>query len=246
MRFYIGLHQPHDAAHFDRCMVSVNRLRERRSAFPASEWMLDSAAYTELLNHGTYRHSVDAYAAEVRRWKGCGDLVAATSQDYMCEPFILAHTGLSIAEHQRLTIDRYDKLVACNTGVYILPVLQGYLPDQYAAHIRAYGERLAAGAWVGVGSVCKRNGNARDMAAVLRTIKATRPDLRLHGFGVKLTALQRTDVRDMLYSADSMAWSFRARKEGRNANDWREAKQFEQQIHAGKPSAACPMEALWS
>ena len=27
MEFYVGLHQPSDARHFARCMVSVNRLR---------------------------------------------------------------------------------------------------------------------------------------------------------------------------------------------------------------------------
>jgi hypothetical protein len=46
-------------------------------------------------------------------------------------------------------------------------------------------------------------------------------------FGVKLTALQSPIVRRLLFSADSMAWSFAARKAGRDSNDWREAKAFE-------------------
>jgi hypothetical protein len=33
----------------------------------------------------------------------------------------------------------------------------------------------------------------------------------LHGFGIKTTSLLWADVRDNLYSADSMAWSFAAR-----------------------------------
>jgi hypothetical protein len=146
MIFYVGLHQPHDAAHFPRCMVSVARLRRRVSDFPAREWMLDSGAFMELKLHGRYRDEPGAYAAQIRRWAGCGQLVAAASQDYMCEPFILARTGLDIATHQRLTIARYDAIRAdVSAAAYVLPVLQGYLPEQYAAHIAQYGDRLARG-----------------------------------------------------------------------------------------------------
>lgn len=233
MHFYVGLHQPSDAQHFDRCMVSVNRIRERKSGFAVREWMLDSAAFTELSTHGRYRHSVDEYAAQVRRWRACGQLISATGQDYMCEPFILAKTGLSVAEHQRLTIERYDALLACATGVYIMPVLQGFRPAEYATHIAQYGARLAPGAWVGVGSVCKRNSDPAAIRAVLLAIKAARPDLRLHGFGVKATALGSYTVRQLLYSADSMAWSFAARKRGGNANDWREAAAFTRRVSDG-------------
>ncbi len=190
MIFYVGLHQPSDAQHFDRCMVSVNRLRERKSDFVVNEWMLDSAAFTELFTYGHYRHSPSEYATQIKRWAACGTLAAASSQDYMCEPFILSKTGLDVPTHQRLTIERYDAIKAeAGEAAYILPVLQGYLPSQYVDHILRYGARLTEGMWVGVGSVCKRNGSVRDIAAVLRTIKRERPDLRLYGFGVKTTAL---------------------------------------------------------
>jgi hypothetical protein len=107
-----------------------------------------------------------------------------------------------------------------------MPVLQGYDPADYVSHIRQYGDRLARGAWVGVGSVCKRNGNKAAIEAVLWTIKKERPDLRLHGFGLKSTALGSSLVARLLHSADSMAWSFAARMTGRNGNDWREAARW--------------------
>ncbi len=77
-----------------------------------------------------------------------------------------------------------------------------------------------------VGSVCKRNKNPSAIEEVLRAIKAVRPDLRLHAFGTKLTALGNAYIRDNLESSDSMAWSFGAWKEGRNPNDWREAASY--------------------
>lgn len=232
MRFFTGLHQPSDAQHFDAAFVSVNRLRGRKGPFVVGDWILDSGAFTEISTHGHYRHSVEEYAAEIRRWKPNGNLLAAVSQDWMCEPFIVAKTGLSVAEHQRLTVERYDALLACNTGVYIMPVLQGFAPEDYAQHIRMYGDRLTDGAWVGVGSVCKRNGDPRAIEAVLLAIHRERPDLRLHGFGLKTTALSSGLVHELLATADSMAWSFSARKQGRNANDWREAVRWVAKIAA--------------
>jgi hypothetical protein len=227
MRFFCGLHQPSDAKHFDAAFVSVNRLRQRKGPFRVGDWIMDSGAFTEVAMHGGYRHSVADSAAQIRRWAGTGRLLAAVAQDWMCEPWIVAKTGLSVADHQRLTVERYDALLQEDTaGVYVMPVLQGYAPQDYVDHLHQYGARLKTGAWVGVGSVCKRNGSPLAIEAVLSAIKAERPDLRLHGFGLKATALRSAVVYDLLFSADSMAWSFAARREGRNSNDWREAKRW--------------------
>ena len=148
----------------------------------------------------------------------------------MVEPFIREKTGLTVLDHQRLTIERYDELLRCATGVYIMPVLQGYFPEEYVSHIRQYGARLTKGMWVGVGSVCKRNRKPEQVEELLRAIKQERPDLRCHGFGLKVTALKSAIVRELLWSSDSMAWSFAARRQGKNPNDWREAEQFVEKV----------------
>jgi len=224
VRFFTGLHQPSDARHFDAAFVSVNRLRGRKGPFVVGDWIMDSGAFTEISTHGHYRHDVASYAAEIRRWAHNGNLLAAVAQDWMCEPFIVEKTGLTVEEHQRLTVERYDALMREDTaGVYILPVLQGFAPESYAQHLALYGDRIKPGQWVGVGSVCKRNSDPQQVAAVLLAIKEQRPDLRLHGFGLKSTALADPLVRSLLHTADSMAWSFAARRERRNPNDWREA-----------------------
>jgi hypothetical protein len=226
VRFFVGLHQPSDAKHFAASFVSVNRLRRRKGPFQVKDWIMDSGAFSTILTHGGYPDGVEEYAAQINRWKACGRLLAAVSQDYMCEPAMLEITGLTVAEHQRLTIERYDALLPLVDGVTVLPVLQGYKPDEYVSHIRQYGSRLGHGMWVGVGSVCKRNSDVGAIEAVLLAIHGERPDLRLHGFGLKATALGSGLVRALLATADSMAWSFAARRNGRNANDWREAMQF--------------------
>lgn len=200
--------------------------------------MMDSAAFTTIQRFGDFPYSPGEYAVEAERWRAqVPGLLIVVSQDYMCEPFILDRTGLTVADHQRMTIERYDELLLAwslisDGSVPIMPVLQGFEPEEYVAHIRQYGDRLDRSAWVGVGSVCKRQGDPSLIVRVLEAIKAERPDLRLHGFGVKLTALRDPRVRALLYSADSMAWSFSARKQGRDANCPLEALAFHNKVMA--------------
>lgn len=262
MRFFLGIHQPSDAGHTEAAFVSVNRLRTRKKPMQIKDWIMDSGAFTEIATYGGYRELAEVYAAQIRRWKHNGNLLAAVAQDFMCEGHMLAKTDATnvalvgmwpvfgpatadtlIAVHQLWTIERYDALTACDTGgVHILPVLQGYSPESYVAHIHQYGARLLHGMWVGVGSVCKRNGDPAAIEAVLAAIKTTRPDLRLHGFGIKQTALGSEFVRNMLHTADSMAWSYAARLQGRNPNDIQEGLRY-----AAKVAAICELcDALWT
>lgn len=218
-KFFVGLHIPYHARYVERCMVSINRLHKRRSDFAVGEWLMDSGAFTTVNKHGGYPEPLEVYAEQICRWSWTGRLVAAVSQDYMCEPFVLKRTGLSVAEHQRLTIERYAGLRRLvPSRVHVMPVLQGYAPSDYVSHVRQYGDLLAPGMWVGVGSVCKRNADAGAIAEVLRAVQSVRPDLRLHGFGIKVISLASPEVTSRLYSADSMAWSFAARYEGRDQN----------------------------
>lgn len=181
-RFFVGLHQPSDAKHFQDCFISVHRLKSRRSDFVVRNWIMDCGGFSTISLHGGYPHPVKEYADHISRWSRCGTLAAAVSQDYMCEPHMLAITGLSVSDHQRLTIGRYKELRRLVSGTYILPVLQGYEPEDYVSHVRQYAALLEPMAWVGVGSICKRNGNPRAIENVLLAIKEERPDLRLHGF----------------------------------------------------------------
>jgi hypothetical protein len=239
LAFFPGLHQPADAKHFNLACISINRLWGRKKPVECEKVLVDSGAFNELNLFGGYRHAVGKYAAELYRLhtEGVVQIAAAVAQDYMCEPFMLAKTGLTIADHQRLTIKRYDELKAELDHLFdgspfpVMPVLQGYAPSDYVRHLCMYGDRLTPGMWVGVGSVCKRNGSPESIVAVLSAIHAVRPDLRLHGFGVKTTSLEHPGVRSLLATADSMAWSFAARKQGRNANSWKEAKAFEARIN---------------
>jgi hypothetical protein len=233
-RFYVGIHHPRLAWPLTlrgfRVCVSANVLRDRLGDVPFlgcdAPWFLDSGAFTQVALRGGFQQSTDDYAAMIRRFAGTG-LIAASTQDYMCEPVALRATGLTVGRHQALTIARFDAIRAAGTaGVHLLPVLQGRTPDDYRRHLEGYGARIGYGAWVGVGSLCKRQGDPGVIAAILDAILSDRPDLRLHGFGCKRTSLFEPAVRSRLATADSMAWSYAARFEGRDQNAWDEAGRF--------------------
>lgn len=189
-------------------MVSMSTLWTRKSMFNVGDWILDSGAFTEVARNGGYIHTVKDHYEQICKWSKCGNLLCAVAQDWMCEPFVVERTGLSVREHQKRTIARYDELLSYTPPVQIMPVLQGFTIPDYLTHLQDYGERLPVGAWVGIGSVCRRNGEPNEVYNILRSIKLLRPDLRLHGFGLKLTALAHAGVRELLYSADSMAWNY--------------------------------------
>lgn len=129
--------------------------------------------------------------AAVRRYaKEIGHLDWAAPQDWMCEPFILAKTGLSVVEHQRLTIANYLRLKELAPDLPFAPALQGWERADYlacAAMYEAAGVDLAAEPVVGVGSVCRRQATD-EIGAIMAALSGL--GLRLHGFGVKAEALR--------------------------------------------------------
>ncbi len=211
--FYLGTHQPGWLGRLDvPLFVSHRTLRARRRLPPARcRWALDSGGFTELALHGHWQTSPGEYAQAVARYaQQIGRLAWAAPQDWMCEPVILARTGLSIAEHQARTIDNYCLLRQLAPTLPFVPVVQGWRLGDYLACVDRYaaaGIDLAAAPLVGLGSVCRRQATG-EIGAIAAELAAA--GLRLHGFGVKQHGLAR--YADHLASADSLAWSYAARR----------------------------------
>jgi hypothetical protein len=211
--FYLGTHHPHWLASA-RVPLFVSRRalgRYRKCHRAAAPWALDSGGFTELGLHGAWVTSPAAYATEARHYRDeVGLLAWAAPQDWMCEPLMLRRTGLSVSEHQTRTITNYLELQSIAPDVPWIPVLQGWVERDYLSHVDAYysaGVTLAKLPLVGIGSVCRRQ--ATGMVAALVAM-LTAQEIRLHGFGVKAHGLRR--CAHTLVSADSMAWSYNARR----------------------------------
>lgn len=214
MLFYLGTHEPSWLGRAGvPLFVSRRRLARLRRKLPVAveRWALDSGGFTELSMHGRWLTSPEQYAREVRLWMDkVGRLDWAAAQDWMCEPWILGKTGLSVREHQQRTVDNYLDLCRLAPELPWVPVLQGWQYGDYLRHIEDYaraGVNLAALDRVGLGSVCRRQdtGMVEDLLGDLAGL-----GIRAHGFGFKLQGLRR--AAGHLASADSLAWSYDARR----------------------------------
>lgn len=215
--FWLGTHEVSWLARPDVAVplfISHVRLRDRRSMPRAvAPWACDSGGFTELDRHGVdaFADGPAPYVAALRRYRDeIGSLAWAAPQDWMCEPSMLAKTGLTVAEHQRLTVDNYLRMRELAPELPVIPVLQGWDHEDYlrcADLYSAAGVDLPAEPLVGLGSVCRRNrtGTVRDIALSLGDC-----GLRLHVFGAKGAGAVR--LASYAISADSLAWSYNARR----------------------------------
>jgi hypothetical protein len=213
VKFYLGTHMANWLAYTDvPLFVSHRRLAERRTLPEAmGRWALDSGGFTELSKHGRWTISPRVYVEATRRYRDeIGGLDWAAPQDWMCEPFMVAKSGLTVTEHQARTVASVLELRSMAPDLPFVPVLQGWRLDDYLRCIDLYvaaGVDLTTEPTVGVGSVCRRQSAAEieDICAALAG-----HGIKLHGFGVKTEGLGRYGRH--LHSADSMAWSYNARK----------------------------------
>ncbi len=221
MRFFLGTHETSWLATAGVPLFVSRRRLARRKSLPraAAPWALDSGGFTELQMYGRWAVSAEDYAREVRRYAGeVGMMLWAAPQDWMCEDVVIRGgtagrvvfkgTGLSVAEHQRRTVENLLRLRQLAPDLPFIPVLQGQGFDDYLKHADDYlgaGIDLAREPLVGCGSVCRRE--KTDMVeSLVRRLQGW--GIRAHGFGMKTRGLARCSP--WLASADSLAWSYQA------------------------------------
>ncbi|MFJ7054780.1 hypothetical protein ACIQU7_24020 [Streptomyces albidoflavus] len=213
---YLGTHQP---AWLERpefgedCVplcVAQQRLAGRKTLPRAvTPWMLDSGGYKHLERNGAWTLSPHEYAAAARRYHDeIGLMDVCAIQDWMCEDEILAKTRRTVAEHQLKTVASFLNLMTLDAELPWMPVIQGRTLEDYLRCVDLYdqaGVDLTLEPVVGIGSVCRLQ-RTDEAARIIETLWGM--GLRLHGFGFKATGLRR--VAHLLYSSDSMAWSYNA------------------------------------
>lgn len=214
MKFYLGTHKLHWLRLTDiPLLVSHRRIREYKAKPRAlGGWILDSGGFSELSLHGEWTFSPREYVQAVYHYQEeIGNLEWAAPMDWMCEPAIIAKTGLSVAEHQKRTVRNFLQLNFMASELPFIPVLQGWTLDDYQRCLELYdkaGINLAGYPRVGVGSVCRRQATA-EIHDIFEHLSGQ--GLKLHGFGVKRDGLVR--YHHYMASADSAAWSLNARLE---------------------------------
>jgi hypothetical protein len=213
MKFYLGTHEVAWLGRTDVPLFISHRRLGRQKTWPRAlgSWALDSGGFTEISKYGRWTTSPAHYVAAARRYRDeIGGLDWAAPQDWMCEPSMLAKTRLTVGEHQKRTVDSVLELRDLARDLPFVPVIQGWALEDYLACIDLYADAgidLSVEPTVGIGSVCRRQSTA-EIAVICSTLAAR--GIQLHGFGVKTLGLR--EYGRHLGSADSMAWSYNARR----------------------------------
>lgn len=211
--FYLGTHEPSWLARAGVPLFISHRRLSRQKSMPraTAPWALDSGGFSELSMHGEWRTEPVQYIEAARHYQQeIGRMSWAAPMDWMCEPSMLDRTGMNVDRHQGLTVENVSLLREHAPDVPWIPVLQGWTLDDYVDCFERYslaGIDLADEPIVGVGSVCRRQGT-EEIEEIFD--KLTGADIACHGFGVKTQGLVR--YAHLLASADSMAWSYNARR----------------------------------
>lgn len=215
MKFYVGTWQPKHIERTDQpLMISFRWIRKRKKPIEQrAELALDSGGFTEIATHGKWTISPEEYVNTIRRLVKDINLTFnfIAPQDWMCEPDMVKKTGLSVKEHQKLTVNNYLTLRYLAPELPIIPVVQGYTLEEYKECCILYeqkGVRLRDLPLVGVGSVCRRE-STQEISDILSWFSDN--DIKTHAFGVKKGGL--INARGYISSADSMAWSVNARRD---------------------------------
>jgi hypothetical protein len=215
VRFFLGTHLPSWLGWLGVPLFVSHRRLVRLGRLPVAveSWALDSGGFSELSLHGQWQTTPAAYGRAILRYRDeIGSLAWAAPQDWMCEPPILSRTGRTVGFHQAATVASFLEL-RDRVGGVVVPVLQGWRLGEYLACAERYrdaGVDLAAEPVVGLGSVCRRQGTG-SIARIVTELAGC--GFALHGFGVKTRGLGV--YAQHLVSADSLAWSFSARRQPR-------------------------------
>lgn len=211
--FYLGVKQANWLAQTDVPLFISYRLLEKwKRPRSVTTWALDSGGFTELDLYGKWLVPPSIYAARVRWWYNhLPGMQWAAVQDWVCPPFILEKTGLTVTHHQQYTVSSYLQLTQLQPTIPWAPVLQGWTIGEYIDHIYQYekaGVNLSSLPIVGIGSIAARQHTEIGyIEALVREVASA--GIRLHGFGLKVKGLTR--YAHLLSSADSVAWSMHAR-----------------------------------
>lgn len=234
--FWTGTHMPHWLGErsplpepIPLC-VARGRLAGRKTMPVArAPFILDSGGYGELApdpndpdatRSGPTDWDVTArqFVAQIRRIVDeVGNVAWCAPMDWMCEPHVIAATGLTAVEHQRRTVESAVELRSIAPELPIKLVIQGD-PADPDSHLRCIDLYERAGFdftqedVVGVGSVCRLQSTRKIVdliAAVYRRLEGS--GAGLHGFGMSIDGMQ---CAQGLVSSDSMAWSYAGTKMG--------------------------------
>ena len=136
------------------------------------------------------------------------------NRDYPCEPAVREKWGRTVRENQMKTIENQIAIQDLIDDQYpelkkkFVAVLQGWELDDYLWMLDYMKEHGLLTNLIGLGTMCRRGQEVQIRRYILAIRKNLHKKYKLHAFGVKFGVLRYPDVREALWSADSLAYRY--------------------------------------
>ena len=238
MRFFFGVANGSGKKALEQYMprkldVMINYAAKYRTPPKNTLWLfIDSGGFSFFYRMQEYPDPHERYLEFVlRRLKsGRFENVLFANRDYPCEPEVRKKWGRTVRENQMKTIenqiaiqdlidDQYPELKK-----HFVAVLQGWGLDDYLWMLDYMKEHGLLTDLIGLGTMCRRGQETQIRRYILAIREATPKRVGLHAFGVKFGVLRYPDVREALYSADSLAYQYGVVRGGNHRPIWYQYK----------------------
>jgi len=196
---------------YPNILINFMTKTNRPPKYPYELLFIDSGGFFSSMQAGHYTKT----DAEYLEYIEAKNPAFFALRDYPCETELLKKHSRTVFEHIKMTVEHHclllDMLPEYNINAVPIPVIQGWSVEDYQLCIDLFRERGLITDYMAIGSVCRRTSikNIRDIIVSVRDNLPAKT--KLHGFGVKLTALKDLAIWNALYSVDSGAWDYVAR-----------------------------------
>lgn len=132
-------------------------------------------------------------------------------RDYPCEKKLLREIDRTVEKNLEMTIDRHINLMDLLDDRDIksepVSVIQGKDTSDYLKCIEMFEDHNLITPYIGIGTLCGRSAN-EVIKKVVKTVREQLPNKKIHGFGIKKSALKIGEIFRKLDSADSQAYEY--------------------------------------
>jgi len=196
--------------------ILINFMTKNSKYVPSAEILfVDSGGFPSSFLYNGYNRTDLEYLHFVRKTKA--NLFAL--RDYPCEPQILQKYNVTAKDQIHRTLEHHIKLLELSERLEVkakpIPVIQGWELEDYYYCIDLFREHGLITDYMAIGSLCRRNATKQIQQIIIKVRQELPAWVKLHAFGVKLSALKNIVVWRALHSCDSSAWDFWARFEKR-------------------------------
>lgn len=172
---------------------------------PCDKLFIDSGGFQAT---ATWDMSFPYEPRRLYEWAESIDADYVAMPDFACEPELhetsVMHRVARTVEEHAYAQHQYDE------GDYsfdLIPVLQGYYPEQYEACVRMFEQEGLIRDYMAIGTVCKRD-SVNAIHNVVESIEQLLPNTEFHMFGMTLNAWKDRRMWGRFRSADTAAWNW--------------------------------------